>query len=115
MRILVVNQRHTKSGEYIGRPSVLGNPFTHIPQGTLAEIVVASREEAIARYREFLFRHIENKTPAIVNELVRLADIARSTGELKLRCWCVPLACHGEVIKAVLEQAIVKSMLRVLE
>lgn len=103
--ITVVNQRKDKGGEYIGRPSPLGNPFSHMPD-TLADHKVETREEAIAAFKMRLESDLRIGKPAIINELDRLANIALSTGSLKLRCWCAPLPCHGDVIKEIILQAI---------
>jgi hypothetical protein len=97
-RIKVVNMR--ESGEYIGRGSPLGNPFSH-RMGTKAQFVVDSREQAIAQYRDWLLARIEERDPAICQELNRLA-MKVLLGPLKLRCYCAPKACHGDVIKDIL-------------
>lgn len=51
VRTRVVNMRKEKYDYYIGRPSSLGNPYSHV-SGTLAKFKVSSREESIERYRE---------------------------------------------------------------
>ncbi len=48
----VVHCQRDKFDVYIGRPSKWGNPFSH-KSGTLAQFRVATREEAVARYREW--------------------------------------------------------------
>lgn len=75
---------------YIGRPSVWGNPFTHINFGTKAQFVVGSRDEAVKKYEEYLLAHPEL--------------VARAKEELKgkdLVCWCAPKACHGDILLRV--------------
>ncbi len=54
--INVVNKKtYRGGGVYIGRPSPLGNPYIHIAdRRTLAEHVVEMRDEAVARYAEWL-------------------------------------------------------------
>lgn len=107
--ITVVNQRKTTEGEYIGRPSPLGNPFgwqEDHPDATR----VSNREEAIACYREWLMSHIRTRTPRIVNELERLGAIALRDGRLTLRCWCSPKPCHGDVLRKILLEAIQDSL-----
>lgn len=99
--IRVVNKHRTDEGEYIGRGSPLGNPFSHL-RGTRA-IRVRSREEAVAMYREYLHAEIKKGNTKITAELGRLYDILVSRGELTLKCFCAPRACHGNVIKEVLE------------
>lgn len=47
----VVNKYKEEYAVYIGRGSIWGNPYTHIPSGTKAEHVVSSRDEAIIAYK----------------------------------------------------------------
>jgi hypothetical protein len=77
---------------YVGRPTVWGNCFTH--ERWIAEkhglTLVASREEAVRCYREWLLSQ-----PSL---------IARAQRELRGRdlvCWCAPLACHAGVLLEV--------------
>lgn len=78
---------------YIGRGSKWGNPFTHIPYGTQATWIVASREEAIARYEEWI-----RAQPELMEACKR--ELPGKT----LGCYCVPLACHGEVLLKISEE-----------
>jgi hypothetical protein len=81
----VVHCKKDKYDIYIGRPSKWGNPFSHL-NGTLAQFKVDSREEAIARYREWI---------------VQQPELMAALGELKdkvLGCWCAPKDCHGNVL-----------------
>lgn len=85
----VVNIHHYKAHHdvYIGRGhgSIWGNPFSHMP-GTWADFQVATREEAIAKYEEWILTQ---------------PDLLRQIGRLKgkvLGCWCKPLKCHGDVL-----------------
>ena len=84
--IKVVNIKKSPYDVYIGRGSKWGNPFSHL-QGTLATHVVASREEAIAKYREYIMAN---------------TDLFNQIPELKgktLGCHCKPASCHGDVLK----------------
>lgn len=70
---------------YIGRGSIWGNPYTH-KEGTMAKYVVDSREEAIAKFEEYL----------LANE-----NLMSKIGELRgktLGCFCKPKACHGDIL-----------------
>lgn len=107
--ITVVNKYNTSEGEYIGRPSPLGNPYTHM-EGTKAEFKVSSREEAVEKYRDWLYEKIRNKDRAVYEELTRLFYLALN-GDLKLKCYCAPRACHGDVIKEFLDAQIKKKMI----
>ncbi|MCI0389227.1 MAG: DUF4326 domain-containing protein [Acidobacteria bacterium] len=93
--INIVNRKtYRGEGVYIGRPSLLGNPYRIGRDGT--------REEVIIRYRAWLWRQIQEQGD-VYRELHRLAEIARN-GDLNLICWCKQpdqeIACHGDVLKA---------------
>ncbi len=92
MKITIGNRRKGDQGEYVGRPSPLGNPFPLGPR---------SREKAIAQYREWLEEKVRQRDPAVCGELDRLYKLARA-GEVCLVCWCHPLPCHAEVIRQTL-------------
>jgi hypothetical protein len=103
IKITVVNKHHKHSGEYIGRGSPLGNPYSHM-DGTTAQFKTATRAEAVAKYGIWLHTQIESNNRVVCNELNRLVDLAQQ-GELRLQCFCAPLKCHGDVIKQVLLEA----------
>ena len=66
----------------IDRRTKWGNPF-RIGRGQ-------DREQAIARYREDLWRRIRAGE-------VALEALAALNG-CRLACWCEPLSCHGHVL-----------------
>lgn len=112
--IEVINSHHLKGrkeGEYIGRGSPLGNPYSH-QEGTTALYKVASREEAIEKYRIWLEDQIVKENQEIINELERLTDLALYEGKLLLRCFCAPAPCHGDVIKDTIEGLIERFLKR---
>ena len=76
---------------YIGRPSRWGNPFSH-KDGTLAAFKVASREEAVASYEEWILTQ-----PELLADLEELRDKV-------LVCWCHPKACHGHVLARLVNE-----------
>ena len=84
MPITVVNKRNTHYDIYIGRGSKLGNPFVVGKHG--------SREEVIEKYKQHLLN-----SPTLLRSLHELKDQA-------LGCFCAPLACHGDVLKAYAEK-----------
>jgi len=93
--ITVVNIHHgNQDGIYIGRrnqqwmPSPLANPFKINP--------LCTREQAIAKYRQWLWRQMQSDTPAL-KELQRIQQLATTT-DVTLLCWCKPHACHGDII-----------------
>jgi len=88
---------------YIGRKtpnrpgSLLGNPFK--PKSYTDE---QARQECLNLYRDWLKRQELSRSEAWY-ELRRLAEIAK-TENLYLACWCAPLNCHGDILKAEIER-----------
>jgi hypothetical protein len=82
----VVHCKKSPYDVYIGRPSKWGNPFSSKPSGVRGVVRMASREESIAAYREWI-----QSQPAL------LAEIHELKGKV-LGCWCAPKACHGDVL-----------------
>jgi hypothetical protein len=65
--------------KYVARPTKFGNPFNIGEDGT--------REEVIAKYREWLLAQTEL--------------VAAAKAELRgcdLGCWCAPEPCHADVL-----------------
>lgn len=82
----VVNKMSGKPFDiYIGRGSIWGNPFSY-KQGTKAEHIVGSRDEAVAAYREWIQTQPE-----------LLAQLHTLKGKT-LACFCKPAACHGDIL-----------------
>jgi len=90
----VVHCKRERYDVYIGRPSKWGNPFSH-KQGTRAEFVVNSRQEAVTAYRKWI---TEGDGRYLLHHLHEL------TGKT-LGCWCKPNACHGDVLVDLVRQA----------
>jgi hypothetical protein len=67
-----------------------GNPFSHRPSNVPGVTVVSTREEAIARYADWL-------AAALDAERLSLEELAALHGKA-LGCWCAPQSCHGEVL-----------------
>lgn len=74
---------------YIGRPSVLGNPFPMQFESQRASVVAAYRKWLQARYSD---------DASVFAELHQLADRVKAGESIALQCWCAPCACHGDVI-----------------
>lgn len=83
----VVNKYKESYDVYIGRGSKWGNPFTHIAdKKTKADFIVASRDEAIESYRDW-----------ILNQPQLLKGLHELKGKT-LGCFCKPKRCHGDVL-----------------
>lgn len=105
MYIYVVNKRthiphFATTDVYIGRGSVLGNPYTH-KNGTTAKHICASRDEAIDKYRLYFNEQIKDKDGEFIKELRRIYLLACKT-EVNLVCYCAPKKCHGSIIREFL-------------
>lgn len=84
---------------YVGRPTPLGNPYSH-KSGTLAKFKTNSREESIEKYGAWLQEHKHDKP--VRDMLVMIYRLAE-TKTVVLLCWCAPMSCHADHIKALLE------------
>jgi hypothetical protein len=82
----VVHCKKAPFDVYVGRPSKWGNPYSHLEDGTLAKFHVATRAEAIEKYREYL-----------LNNEKLMADLHELKGKT-LACWCKPKSCHGDIL-----------------
>jgi len=93
----VINKNKAHYDVYIGRPSKWGNPFTHLPLLQIGRASgmteVATREEAVRRYEEWI------KTKP---EL--MADAKKELRGKTLGCFCKPLACHGDVLAKIADE-----------
>lgn len=81
----VLNRRHglgTPRSEYVGRPTVFGNPFVVGKDG--------SRDDVIAKYEAWLLAQ-----PGLVERA------QRHLRGRDLVCWCAPLPCHADVLLRV--------------
>lgn len=110
MTILVVNKfRHepTKDDLYIGRGSPLGNPFSH-KQGTKADVVVDTRQDAINSYKSYIKRQIESNNVGVLQQLNLIATRELEGKHTNLVCFCSPMACHGDVIKELVSEELQK-------
>lgn len=93
--ITVINKRAEphRRGEYVGRPSLLGNPYQIGKDGDHTEV--------IQKYRCWLWEQLKQRSP-VHAKLIKLRNQS-SISDLALVCWCAPLPCHANVIKGCLE------------
>ena len=78
-------------GEYVGRPSPLGNPIS-----------IDSREKCIDEYAMLLKADISHKHQPTMKALEYLFEKFIDNKKLNLICWCAPKLCHAIFIKQVL-------------
>lgn len=102
MQITVLNKRTLSdplpgvTRVYVGRPSVLGNPFAIGRDG--------DRDTVVAKYRRWLYsqlRGVRTGDAAVRRAVHDLLAKAR-TGPLELVCWCAPAPCHADVLRSAL-------------
>lgn len=103
--IRVVNIKTSINGyEYIGR----GNQWKGLRASPLANRFRigfdGDRDEVIAKYEVWLRGRIHSGDREVLDELARLASIVVRLGHIELACFCAPQACHGDVIKAAIEE-----------
>ena len=106
MPITVVNKyacKATDSDVYIGRGSVFGNPYTHLPSSRADAIRVATRAEACKKYEDIFATKIAPKARI---ELLRLIHKAINHEPITLVCFCAPKQCHGDYLKKVIDEAV---------
>ena len=85
----VVNLRKSEKGTYvyIGRGSIFGNPYTHLPlANTKAEFQCSTREESIRMYEAY----------ARANDNI-MGHLHELVGK-DLGCFCYPKSCHGDIL-----------------
>jgi hypothetical protein len=85
---VVVNIKQEICDVYVGRGSIWGNKFSHVPT-RYTSIPVATREEAIERYRTW-----------IVTQPHLMARLHELRGKI-LGCFCKPENCHGDVLASL--------------
>ncbi len=99
-KITVVNKHHGLTGVYIGRGSALGNPFPIDNAKGMTRAVV------IDKYRSWLKQKIKYEDLAVCNALNYIAEEALKPEGVNLQCFCAPKACHGDVIKEIVLNAL---------
>lgn len=96
--ITVVNKRGHKSTPwdlYIGRPSLLGNPFPIGKDG--------NRDEVCDKYETYLAKGLSDGDAKITRGWNEARLILNQYGKLNLVCFCKPLRCHGDFLKKAME------------
>ena len=101
--ITVVNKRSGGKGIYIGRGnkhnkgSVLGNPFKMKHEG--------DRDRVVHQYHQWLEQHFQQDPNGLVcQEVHRIANQVKRGRNVNLVCWCAPKRCHGDIVKAKVEE-----------
>lgn len=112
MSIIVYNIKkddfsNEKNNFYIGRPSILSNPYTH--DGKKSKLAINSfktRDEAIDAYNDY-FDYMVNNNNCFKNEFDKIYDLYKNGENVYLGCFCKPLRCHGDIIKEKLQKRMI--------
>jgi hypothetical protein len=90
----------SRDGEFdcdIGRPSIWGNPYSHVSSAVPGTIRVETREEALKKYVAWL-----EENPSMIDMMKKFLKGKR------LACHCRleegTITCHGQIIVAILEE-----------
>ena len=96
---------------YIGRPSILGNPFTHNGVKTsLAKLAFKTREESIEAYEKY-FDTMYGKDEEFTKAFDEIYEHYKNGEDVYLQCFCKPLPCHGDIIADKLQRKLIKEKL----
>lgn len=96
----------------IFRPSILGNPYTHIKdKQTLTIYLVKDRDEAIDMYSHY-FDIMYGSNVEFTREVDAIYEKYKNGEEVYLECYCSPLRCHGDIIKEKLEKRLLKEKIK---
>lgn len=97
---------------YIGRPSPLGNPFTHNGVKTsLAKLSFKTREEAIEAYGKY-FDEAYGKNTELTKAFDEIYEHYKNGEDIYLQCFCKPKQCHGDVIAERLQRKLIKEKIK---
>lgn len=105
MTIKVCNNHfHTTTEKdiYIARPSIFGNPWSHLESSYPGAIKTETRKEAVDNYIQHFTQQYKNN--AEFREIVdHLTELHKQGQDINLVCFCAPQECHGDIIKKFIE------------
>ena len=108
------DEDHTseKNNFYIGRPSILGNPFTYNGVKTsIAKLSFKTREESIEAYGKY-FDAMYGKNEDFTKAFDEIYEHYKNGEDVYLQCFCKPKVCHGDVIAERLQRKLIKDKLK---
>lgn len=108
-------ETHHKNNFYIGRGSVLGNPYTHITEKKTKAIYQAKdRDDAIDKYSHY-YDLMYGSNLAFTKAIDTIYEVYKTGEDVYLECYCSPLRCHGDIIKEKLERRLLKEKIENLK
>ncbi|KAA6323141.1 hypothetical protein EZS27_027390 [termite gut metagenome] len=97
---------------YIGKGSMLANPYTHEPdKDTDERCIKNSRVEAVNAYEKYFYWCMKNK-PEFKMEFDSLKNACKSGQTIYVGCHCHPKKCHGDFIKKKIREQVIKEELQ---
>lgn len=108
------NEDHTShpNNYYVGRPSPLGNPFTHNGVRTnLAKLSFKTRDEAIEAYSRY-FDKMYGKDEDITKAFDEIYEHYKNGEDIYLQCFCKPKKCHADIIADRLQRKLIKEKMK---
>jgi len=104
--MITIANKHTYKGEgiYVGRPSVLGNPWSSVKSSIVDRAkLVENPDIAIELYGNWLDEKMKTVNE-VSREIFRLVEVYKKEEKLTLICWCFPKNCHANIIaKKIME------------
>lgn len=88
--ITIGNKHNGDVGIYVGRPSILGNPYKKTTE--------LERNSVIESYRGWLQVQMQDINSPVYKKVHKLAKQALEE-DITLVCWCSPKQCHADVIR----------------
>ena len=104
-RLKVVNKyKHEKTSDdvYIGRGSLFGSPYSHLPSKFTDVTLCVDRDHAVNVYKDYFNSKINScgcKHKDFKYKLRQLVVKLKLGGDVNLVCYCAPKPCHGDVIR----------------
>ncbi len=100
-RVRVINKyresaRLPEVGVYVGRPSLLGNPYKMHTE--------AQRDLVIEKYRVWMIARMRHPNNPVREKIIELALLVKSGQSVALECMCAPRRCHADIIKTTIEE-----------
>lgn len=113
-RFCLTTESYNSSNVYnICRPSILGNPYSHLPEDKcLAIYRCKTRDEAIDSYAKY-FDLMYGGNLKFTKAIDEIYEKYKRGEDVYLGCFCPKsLRCHGDVIIEKLQQRLIKEKLK---
>ena len=92
---------------YIGRPSPLGNPFSHNGvKSVFKTLTFKTREEAVDAYGKY-FDAAYGKNMELTKAFDEIYEHYKNGEDIYLQCFCKPKCCHGDIIADRLQRKLI--------